>query len=130
MNSGSNLVESMNRQLRSGSTEELFSELNRLKFFDSKAWHETCSDSKPLVEIKDSVLKSVNVILNLNLEIQEIIEGKISPEQFFQNYQEIKAKFDSLGTSFRKAAVWMKSTQQDRWLHQLLKSTEDSDEER
>ena len=53
-------------------------------------WHENCSKNQPLVEIKDSVLSSVNVILNLNLEIQDIIEGRASPDSFFQNHQRLK----------------------------------------
>ena len=118
------------RNLRSGDPNELFTYLSRLKVFDARTWHENCSKNKPLVEIKDSVLNSVNVILNLNLEIQDIIEGRASPDSFYQSHQNLKARIEALGKLFTKAAIWMKTTQQDRWLHQLMKATENSDEER
>ena len=76
------LLEDIQRNLRSGDTDELFTYLNRLKVFDARTWHENCSKNQPLVEIKDSVLSSVNVILNLNLEIQDIIEEERAPILF------------------------------------------------
>ena len=124
------LLGDIQRNLRSGDTDELFTYLNRLRVFDAQTWHENCTKNQPLVEIKDSVLSSVNVILNLNLEIQDVIEGRASPASFYQNHQHLKARMNNLGKLFTKAAIWMKSTQQDRWLHQLMKETEDSDEER
>ena len=124
------LLGDIQRNLRSGDSNELFTYLNRLKVFDARTWHENCSKNQPLVEIKDSVLSSVNVILNLNLEIQDIIEGRSSPDSFYQNHQHLKARMNDLGKLFTKASIWMKTTQQDRWLHHLMKATEDSDEER
>ena len=130
MTPNDDLMGDIQRNLRYGDTDELFTYLNRLKVFDARTWHENCSKNQPLVEIKDSVLSSVNVILNLNLEIQDIIEGRASPDSFYQNHQALKARIKTLGKLFTKAAIWMKTTQQDRWLHQLMKATEDSDEER
>ena len=130
MTPNNDLIEDIQRNLRSGDTDELFTYLNRLKVFDARTWHENCSKNQPLVEIKDSVLSSVNVILNLNLEIQDIIEGRASPGSFYQNHQKLKARMNDLGKLFTKASIWMKTTQQDRWLHQLMKATEGSDEER
>ena len=130
MTPNDDLIGDIQRNLRSGDTDELFTYLNRLKVFDARTWHENCSKNQPLVEIKDSVLNSVDVILNLNLEIQDIIEGRASPDSFYQNQQNLKARMNDLGKLFTKASIWMKTTQQDRWLHQLMKATEGSDEER
>ena len=118
------------RKLRSGDSDELFTYLNRLKIFDTPTWHNNCANNQPLVMIKDSVLSSVNVILNLNLQTQDVIEGRTSPELFFQNNENMKAQMKKLGNIFTKASIWMKTTQQDRWLHQLMKATENSNEER
>jgi len=130
MTSSDDLYGDIQRNLRSGDPNELFTYLNRLRVFDARTWHDNCTNPQPLVEIKDSVLSSVNIILNLNLEIQDVIEGRTSPESFYQSHQHLKAQMKNLGKVFTKAAIWMKTTQQDRWLHQLLKATEDSDEER
>lgn len=130
MTAGDDLFGEIQRNLRSGDIDELVTSLNRLKIFDARTWHGNCTNPQPLLEIKDSVLSSVNVILNLNLEIQDVIEGRAGPESFYQNHQHMKAQMKNLGEVFTKAAIWMKTTRQDRWLHQLMKATENSDEER
>lgn len=130
MSSTDDLHDDILRNIRLGDSDDLFTCLNRLKILDSRTWHDNCTNDQPLVMIKDSVLSSVNVIINLNLHIQDVIDGKISPESFFQQHEDIKNQMKKLENIFSKAAIWMKSTQQDRWLHQLMKATENSSEER
>ncbi|MDE0954033.1 MAG: ATP-dependent DNA helicase [Candidatus Poseidoniales archaeon] len=127
---GEELYQNFQRGFRSDDIGAAMSNISRLKSTDPATWQNKCTDNTPLIQISDSVLSRVNITLNFNTEIIRIIEGDGDVEQCYKNLNSINSQINKLSRDMQKATLWMKATETDRWLQQLMEATQNSPDDR
>ncbi|MBJ64389.1 MAG: hypothetical protein CMB55_06320 [Euryarchaeota archaeon] len=124
------LVDNLSRSMKTNNLESIQLGVNKLKTLSPKTWQKYCSSSQPLIQISDSVLNDVKIILNINQTFNDMASGNKEIAQIYPQLEELKAAFTKITQQISKAKIWMDNTETDRWLQQLMFATKQSPDER
>jgi hypothetical protein len=124
------LLDNLDRSLRNNDLKSIQTDVSRLKTISPGSWQKKCSSQEPLIQISDSVLTDVKIILNINQIFNDVIAGDENPEHVYSNLGSLKATLNNITKQLSKAKLWLGATETDRWLQQLMLATKNSPEER
>ena len=89
------LVDNLSRSMKTNNLESIQLGVNKLKTLSPKTWQKYCSSSQPLIQISDSVLNDVKIILNINQTFNDMASGNKEIAQIYPQLEELKAAFKS-----------------------------------
>ena len=124
------LIDNLDRSFRNNDLQSIQTDISRLKTINPRSWQKKCTNQEPLIQISDSVLTDVKIILNINQNFNDIIAGNEGVEKVYSNLGALKATLAKITKQISKAKLWLKTTETDRWLQQLMLATKNSPEER
>ena len=117
------LLDNLDRSLRNNDLKSIQTDVSRLKTISPGSWQKKCSSQEPLIQISDSVLTDVKVVLNINQIFNDVIAGDENPEHVYSNLGSLKATLNNITKQLSKAKLWLGATETDRWLQQLMLAT-------
>ena len=124
------LIDNLDRSWRNNDLKSIQTDVSRLKTISPGSWQKKCTSQEPLIQISDSVLTDVKIILNINQIFNDVIAGDENAEHVYSNLGSLKATLDNITKQLSKAKLWLSATETDRWLQQLMLATKNSPEER
>ena len=96
------LLDNLDRSLRNNDLKSIQTDVSRLKTISPGSWQKKCSSQEPLIQISDSVLTDVKIILNINQIFNDVIAGDENPEHVYSNLGGLKATLNNITKQLSK----------------------------